>query len=57
MVEAGNKIKQYRDDIESKDISVEIKPINRAKYLGSLKAANPDYTVKDIINVEFMLSE
>lgn len=57
VVEAGNKIKQYRDDIESKDISVEIKPINRAKYLDSLKAANPDYTVKNIINVEFMLSE
>lgn len=55
--EAAKKIREYREQMDQMDIAVEFVSINRAKYLESLKAANPDYTVRDIVNVEFLLSE
>lgn len=55
--DVAKKITEYKEKMDQMDIPIKIVPINRAKYLESLKAANPDYTVRDIVNVDFLLTE
>lgn len=55
--QAAKSIKDYREEIESKDYTVNLKPVSRAKYLECLKEAKPEYTASDIVDVSLMLSE